>query len=117
MTENQTPVPQGQTNTMAIISLIAGILGLVTLISALCIPCLLLISMIIGIVGAILGFLAKKKIDESQGIQTGRGLAVGGLVTGLISGVCSIILIIIYIAAIGLIAGAGAFYPTLMEGY
>ena len=116
MTEYQERVPQGKTNTMAIISLIAGILGLVTLLLALCIPCLLLISMIFGLVGTILGFMAKKRIDESQDLQTGRGLAVGGLVTGLISGIGSIVIIIIYIAIAVLTTGAGAL-DAILEGY
>lgn len=117
MNNYQEPVKQGQTNTPAVISLIAGILSLVTLLLALCMPCLLLISLIIGMVGTILGFVAKKKIDESQGTQSGRGLAVAGLVTNLIGGIGSIVIIIIYVVIIGISAGAGTLIPILEGNY
>ena len=117
MTEYQERLPQGQTNTLAIISLIAGIIGMVTLIAALCIPIFLFFSMIVGFVSVLLGAMAKKRIDESRGAQTGRGLAVAGLVTGLISGIISLVLIIIYIAVVGFIFAGSALYPLLEGNY
>ncbi len=117
MTEYNQSTPQGQTNTMAVISLIAGILGVITLLLALCLPCMLLISFILGALATILGFLAKKHIDESQGVETGRGLALGGLITGLISGVGSLIFILFYVAIVGLAAGTGALIPILEGNY
>jgi hypothetical protein len=117
MTEYQERGPQGQTNTMAIISLIAGIIGLVILLAALCVPLFLFFSLLVGSVGILLGAMAKKRIDESQGAQSGRGLAIAGLVTGLISGVISLILIIIYIAVVGFIFAGSALYPLLEGGY
>lgn len=113
MTEYQEHVPQGQTNTLAIISLIAGIIGAVTLLAALCVPFFLFFSMIVGFIGVLLGAIAKKRIDESHGMQFGRGLAIAGLVTGLISGIISLVLIIIYIVTIGIIFAGSALYPIL----
>jgi len=113
MTEYYEQPAQGQTNAMAIISLIAGILGIITFLLALCLPCTLLISLIFGALGALLGFLAKKRIDESQGAETGRGLALGGLIMGLISGVGSLIIIIIYVAIVGLAAASGVLFEFL----
>ena len=101
MTEYQEPIPQGQTNTMAVISLIAGIIGVLSFLVGLCMPCVLFFSLITGAAGAIFGFMAKKRIEESMGAETGRGLAIGGLVTGLISGICSIALVVIYLAIAG----------------
>jgi len=114
MNEYQESQLQSQTNAMAIVSLIAGIIGGISLLGALCFPCTIFISLLTGPLAAILGFLGKKKIDESQGREIGRGLAVGGIVTGLISGVGAIIIVILMLAAIGLSAG---FLFPFMEGY
>lgn len=85
----------GKTNTMAIISLITGILSVIVLLLSFCIPCGGFISLILGIAGAVTGFLARKRIDESAGAETGRGMAIAGLITGLTSIAVSIILLII----------------------
>ncbi len=72
-------VVQGQTSTMAIISLIAGILGWTV------------IPLIGSIVAVITGHMAKKEIRESNGTLTGDGLATFGLVLGyasLVVGIC-----------------------------
>jgi len=62
-----------QTNGMAIASLVLGIVSLA------CSQC------ITAIPGVIFGHIALKQIRESGGTQGGRGLAIGGLVTGYIS--------------------------------
>ncbi|HEX9683477.1 MAG TPA: DUF4190 domain-containing protein [Acidimicrobiales bacterium] len=65
-------------------------------------------SMVLGIVwlwwlGSILalifGYIAKRRIDESQGRQTGRGMAVAGIVLGWIGVAFLVLIIVIAIAA------------------
>lgn len=60
-------------------------------------------SMVLGIlwiwgIGAILalvfGYLAKSQIDQSGGTQTGRGMAVAGIVLGWI-GIAGLLLVIL----------------------
>lgn len=63
----------GQTNTLAIISLVSGILG------CLCIPALG------SLAGVITGFIALSQINASNGGQKGRELAIGGIVTSFLS--------------------------------
>ena len=96
------PVGQKNTNTLAIISLISGILSLVIAISSLCIGCLGFVSIIFGIAGAVMGFMARKKIDESGGQQSGRKMAVIGMIMGLVGVVLSVVLIVLSIIFSGL---------------
>lgn len=62
------PPPGGQTNTMAIVSLVCALAGILIWISA---P-----------VGAILGHVAKKQIRESG--EQGDGMAMAGIIVGWI---------------------------------
>ena len=85
------PQPQGavyaapRTSGLAIASLITGIMSI-----ALC-PAF-------GIVGLITGYSAKRKIRESNGAETGDGLATGGIVTSYIG------IIFIGVAIVAIIA-------------
>lgn len=65
------PVAAPRTSGLAITSLVTGILSIV-----LC-PGL-------GIVGLVTGFMAKRRIRESNGEETGDGLATGGIVTSIV---------------------------------
>lgn len=66
-------------------------------------------SMVLGIVwiywiGSILalvfGYMARKQIDESSGTQTGRGMAIAGIVLGWVGvGTLAVFLIILMIGA------------------
>lgn len=111
---HETP-PQGTTNAMAIISLIAGILSILALLAGFCLPCLAIFSLILGPLAAILGFIGKKKIADSAGEQTGRGLAIGGIVTGLVGTAGALVAALLLIAGVGLIAGTGMMYPNFMN--
>jgi hypothetical protein len=64
---------RGPTNGMAIASLV---LGIVALVGGSCVTAL---------PGVILGHMALRQIDASGGTQGGRGMAIGGLVTGYIA--------------------------------
>jgi hypothetical protein len=116
MSQYQEPVPQAQSNTMAIISMIAGIVGVLSLLLSFCVPCTLLIAILAGAAGAIMGFVGKKQIEESGGAQTGRGLAIAGIITGLISGVGGLISLILTFIISGLIVGTGLLFPILEGG-
>jgi hypothetical protein len=67
---NYTPVPAAETNTLAIVSLVASIAGWV------------IIPGLGGIIGVICAIIARNQIKASMGRQTGDGLAIGGLIVG-----------------------------------
>ena len=75
----------GQSQGLAIGSLIAGILSL------LCCN-----WFVVGIAAVIMGFIAKGKADSNPNEYGGRGLALGGIITGGISFVLGILIWILY---------------------
>ncbi len=75
---------QGESKGLAIGALVTGILS-----------CLCCFSVITGPVAIVLGFLARKKIDEDPAQFGGRGLAIGGMVTGAIGFLIGIAVIIL----------------------
>jgi len=80
----------------------------------LCIPCgFRIIGLILGITAAIMGFMAKKKIDESMGVLSGRGLAVGGLISGLVDAVLCLLLLILSLVGMGMMFNQ----PGFLEGF
>lgn len=79
----QTP-PVKQSNTLALLSMIAGIISVFALLINFCVPCMGVPGVLFGIAGAVMGFIARKQIDESHGEQTGRKMAVTGMITGII---------------------------------
>ena len=70
----------GQNKTLAIVSLVVSVLS---------IPCCGLI--VFGIVGAVLGFIAKGKADSNPKEYGGRGLALAGIVIGVITTLIGIV--------------------------
>lgn len=64
------PVPQPKTSALAVWSLVLGILSLMCF------------SIFAAIPGVICGHKALSGIDKSNGGLSGRGLAIGGLITG-----------------------------------
>lgn len=78
-TPSPTPSATPQTNSMAVAALITSIL-------------------FIPIAPIILGHMAKKEIDDSEGRQTGRGMAITGLILGLIETVFLILLVVAVVA-------------------
>ena len=91
------PPPEipGKTNTLAIVSLVLGILSLMTMLSSICLGCLGIIAFLFGVAGAVTGYLAKKQIEESNGSQSSRKMAVAGMIMGLAGVVLSIIVTLI----------------------
>ena len=81
------PVAQPpQTNSMAVAALVTGVL-------------------FIPVVPIVLGHISKKEIDQSQGRQTGRGMAIAGIILGWIEVALFIFMIIAVLVF-------GAFFPT-----
>ena len=81
------PPQPTSTNGMAIASMVLGILWL---------------YWIGSILALIFGYIAKRQIDESAGTQTGRGMAVAGIVLGWIGvgvGVLIAVIAVVVIAA------------------
>ncbi|HEX5790983.1 MAG TPA: GYF domain-containing protein [Luteolibacter sp.] len=72
------PYMGSKTSGLAIASLICGCIGLLGFVACF-IPCL------VGLGGVICGHMALAQIRSSQGMIQGRGLAIGGLITGYIS--------------------------------
>lgn len=83
----QTPTAGGQSQGLAIGSLVCGILS--------CICCFA--SIILGPAGLIMGFIAKKKAEEDPANYGGRGLALGGMITGAVGIVLFVVLIILQV--------------------
>lgn len=89
-------MPASKTNGMAITSLVLGILSIP---ADLCYGS----GILFGIAAIIVGFVARKQIKESQGTQSGDGLALAGIITGAVGGL--VIGGIICIVAIFLLLG------------
>lgn len=89
------PAGTGQNQTLAIVSLVLGIL------SIFCCGWILP-----GVIAVVLGFMAKSKAEQNPNEYGGRGLALGGIITGGISVVLGIVVIILYLFT-GLLAGFG----------
>lgn len=82
----------GENKTLAIISLVCGILSLIC--------CSWFIP---GIAAIVIGFIARSKANSDPANYGGAGLAMGGIITGAISVVLGVIVIILYLA--GALAG------------
>ena len=90
-------VDAGQNKTLSIVSLVLGILS---------IPCCGFI--VFGIAAAITGFLAKNKADQNPQLYGGRGMALAGMIIGIITTVIGLILTVVQLF-IGLPGGLGNF--------
>jgi hypothetical protein len=86
MASNTPPGAAGQNKTLAIISLITGIASLFC--------CGWFIP---GIAAIIMGFIAKGKASSDPANYGGAGLAIGGMITGAISLVLGVIVVVLYL--------------------
>ena len=85
------PLPvNGKTSSLAIWSLVLGCLGLILLV--------ICIGPLFAVAAVICGHLAHSRIKKSNGVVSGGGLAVAGLVTGYASIGLSVVLIPILIS-------------------
>jgi hypothetical protein len=92
-TDQRTPPPQpamrvqqSKTSGMAIASLVLGLVWIYGIGSVLAI---------------IFGFVAKKNIRESNGLQTGGGMATAGIVLGIVGAVIFLVLILAVVGGEG----------------
>jgi hypothetical protein len=81
---------QPKTNTLAIISLICGILSLPLLFCCYGMP--------FNLIGLVTGIIALSQTKGDPEGQTGRGLAIGGIATSLLSLVGSVLMLVFAIA-------------------
>ena len=86
------PADTKKTNPLALISLIAGVLGMLTLLLSLCAWCLGLVPLLLCAAAAVMGYLGKKQIEESGGVQSGRKMAVAGMIIGLVGCVFALVM-------------------------
>lgn len=93
--------------------MIAGIISVFALLVNFCVPCVGVPGVLFGIAGAIMGFIARKQIDESNGEQTGRKMAVTGMITGIIGAGVSLLWSLIRFILGLLGVGAGLFEGLL----
>ncbi len=77
---------QGQDQTLAIVSLVCGILSI-----CLC-------GFFTGIPAVITGVMAKNKVDADPAMFGGRGMAIAGIITGVIGSILGVIGVILQIA-------------------
>lgn len=92
MSDFSSSQPQGQTSTLAIVSLVTGIVSWFAL------------PIIGAIIAVITGHMAKREIRESMGNLTGDGMATVGLVLGYLQLGLSVIglCVVVVLFALGL---------------
>ena len=80
------PVPPPPTSSKAITSLVLGIVAL------------FFCGFLLGIPAIIVGMSARKEIRQSDGAVSGDGLAIGGIVTGLLGTLWSLVVGVILVS-------------------
>jgi hypothetical protein len=85
----------GPGNPAAVVALVLGILALVLVIFTFGV--LSFLTLPLGIVAIVLGVLGRRKVERGETFQH-RGLATGGLITGAIATVISLIAVIAFFA-------------------
>lgn len=83
------------TNGMAVASLVLGLIGILFL------PCRG-IGLITSVLAIIFGAISWRSIRASRGAETGNGMAIAGLVLGIVS--VALAVLVILLAAVGAIA-------------
>lgn len=90
-TSSQPPPAPTKTNGLAIASLVLGIVWLYGVGSLLAL---------------IFGFIAKKRVDQSEGREKGRGMAIAGIVLGFV-GIAVVILVVVLVSQVQTISNGG----------
>jgi hypothetical protein len=76
------PVPGAKNDSRAITALVLGVLSMTCM------------GLFAGIPAIVIGAMSRKEIDRSQGALTGRGIAAGGIVTGLFGTGLSLVVLV-----------------------
>lgn len=105
------PVSKPTSNSLAVVSLGLGILSLASIFCG---------GLLIGIptsIGAIVtGVIARNQIKQSEGTQTGSGLAIAGIVLGIL-GVVAVAVPILIITVLALFGPAiGDIFDNILQG-
>jgi len=87
---------KGPNQTLAIISLVLGILGII------------FCSGLTGPIAFIMGIMARRKAARNPAQYGGSGLALGGIITGVI-GTLELLLVVAWVAYVFLVVGSAAF--------
>lgn len=80
----------GRRDGRAVLSLVLGLLSMTCL----------GVGFLVGIPAIVIGAVARKDIDRSQGALSGRGLAAGGIVTGLFGTGLSLVVLVVLLGGI-----------------
>lgn len=81
-----------KTNGMAVASMVLGIIW---------------IYWVGSILALVFGYIAKKQIDQSGGAQSGRGMAIAGIVLGWVGvGTLALIIVLLMVGAFGSATGS-----------
>ena len=86
-----------KTNTMAIVSLVAGLVGW------------FMLPVVASIIAVITGHMARAQIRASHGAEDGDGMAIAGLILGYVSLLLGVIGVILTILVFAGIIGLGVF--------
>ena len=107
--------PPVKSNMLALIGMIAGIVAAVCLLAGCCVIPIAgyVIAVIFGLAALIMGFVAQKQIKNSEGAQSGKGMALAAMIMGIASLVLgTLLLIFILLITIGLIAS-----PAFLDSF
>lgn len=99
----------GQSQTLAIVSLILGGIGLITIIPTILIVFCAVLPLGFGLGAIITGFLARSRAKKKPEEYAGSGLAVGGIITGVISFLVPLGLILLSLLFLSGAINPGAF--------
>jgi len=92
----------GQNQILAIISLVLGIIGIITIIPSLLFIFCGIVPFLFGIGALITGFLARSRAQNDPNKFGGSGLAIGGMISGAISVLVPIALVVITLLWVGI---------------
>lgn len=90
----KTPVPQGNTNPLAIAALIVGIVAVIS-------GWIPFWGLVAGAAAIVLGIMGLKK-------STSKGMSIAGIITGAVGALWSLIVTVIFIIAIGIFGASAA---------
>lgn len=85
----------GQSQTLALVSLILGGIGIITIIPTLLFTLCAILPVGFGLAAIITGFLGRSRASKKPDEYTGGGLALGGIITGAISLLVPIVIVVI----------------------
>jgi hypothetical protein len=92
------PAPP-KTNNLGVAAMVVSIASAVSLLCAFCIGPLAVVSLGGGVTGTVLGFVARRQIRERG--EHGEGMALTGIIVGLVAAVLGVLAVIVAVIWIG----------------